>query len=226
MYNRDYFQSLQKRVHPKLPSNYKKRCGQCCQFKQADQFNKRSLSPDGLANSCRSCNRSNSMAHAEKMKQIKMGLPEDYMKQCSICKKHLHKSKFWSHPIAKDKLTSACIECLTPKIKEYANSPKGRIVHNKSTLAAEQKYPERRNARSAVRRAIQRGQLPHPTSLVCFFCKNPANEYHHWSYKKEHQLQVIPVDQLCHTKVENPQRYTEATDMIASVVLHFKNTTL
>lgn len=62
------------------------------------------------------------------------------------------------------------------------------------------KYPQRHAARMEVGNAIHRGDLPHPTTLLCLRCGGPAAEYHHASYEPADWLKVEPLCSTCHGK--------------------------
>lgn len=51
-----------------------------------------------------------------------------------------------------------------------------------------------------VKRAITRGDLLPVRERVCEHCGQQAETYHHWSYQREHWLDVIPLCRVCHGK--------------------------
>lgn len=65
--------------------------------------------------------------------------------------------------------------------------------------------PERQ-ARCAVRRAIQSGKMPSSRKLLCVVCEKPAREYHHHlGYAREHWLSVVAVCHQCHKDIHYSQ---------------------
>lgn len=56
----------------------------------------------------------------------------------------------------------------------------------------------RQRAWDAVSAAIKAGKIPHPQSLQCFDCDNPAYAYEHRDYRKP--LDVQPVCQGCNNR--------------------------
>jgi hypothetical protein len=55
-------------------------------------------------------------------------------------------------------------------------------------------------ARTAVNKAVARGDLPHPTALVCVQCEEAqAQHYHHYAgYGSEDWFKIIPLCTVCH----------------------------
>lgn len=67
-------------------------------------------------------------------------------------------------------------------------------------------------ARGAVHRAIERGLLADPATLLCS-CGEPATQYHHHSYDKEHWLDVEPKCNKCHGEIHrlSPDTFRKRT---------------
>ena len=65
---------------------------------------------------------------------------------------------------------------------------------------ARAKYPQREMAHTAVRRAVQRGDLPPAWVMVCDICQEAqALEYHHHKgYEESHWLDVVATCLECH----------------------------
>lgn len=55
-------------------------------------------------------------------------------------------------------------------------------------------------AKRAVGQAVKIGRLKPPNAFTCVNpeCSKQAQHYHHWSYEKEHWLNVIPLCKSCH----------------------------
>ena len=77
--------------------------------------------------------------------------------------------------------------------KEYRNAL--RRNHPKSN--------EKAAAHSAVHEAIKSGNLQPITVMECTECGDSAQHYHHWSYKREHFLDVQPVCRACHVYIHS-----------------------
>ena len=87
-------------------------------------------------------------------------------------------------------------ECRSARQK-YKHSPKGKANYERHIL----KYPDQEKARRFVSHAVQAGKLPRVKTLACCKCGNPAEQYHHHSYARDHWLDVIPVCDRCHKKI-------------------------
>lgn len=57
-----------------------------------------------------------------------------------------------------------------------------------------------RRAHYAVNRAIANGKLLPACECACAHCGVQAETLHHWSYEREHWLDVIPLCRACHGK--------------------------
>jgi hypothetical protein len=53
-------------------------------------------------------------------------------------------------------------------------------------------------ANTVVEKAIRAGELAHVSESTCCDCGITAEVYHHWSYKRIHWLDVIPLCRKCH----------------------------
>lgn len=62
---------------------------------------------------------------------------------------------------------------------------------------------EQHSAYYAVKNAIKRGDLLAASDCVCAHCGAQAEVLHHWSYKREHWLDVKPLCRICHGKVHH-----------------------
>lgn len=80
--------------------------------------------------------------------------------------------------------------------RNYYHKNKNKISKYRYRWNKENKI--KRQAHSAVWNAIKNGKLIPAKELECANCGNDAHEYHHWSYKKEHWLDVIPLCCSCH----------------------------
>jgi hypothetical protein len=66
------------------------------------------------------------------------------------------------------------------------------------------KNPLKKQAYVAVKRKIDGGDIPHPSSLTCHSCGSPASQYHHpRGYAKEHRFDVVPICTGCHWEVHH-----------------------
>jgi formylmethanofuran dehydrogenase subunit E len=83
-------------------------------------------------------------------------------------------------------------------LKKWRQSPTGKAMEKRRYQEKYDKNKEKFRAKSAVQRAIKKGLMPRVSELTCDNCGEPAVEYHHESYAKEHQLNVIPLCKQCH----------------------------
>ncbi len=81
------------------------------------------------------------------------------------------------------------------KASRFRKSTKGKAMSRKMYS------PLKRSAHYAVKKAVSFGKLPHVSTLFCKDCNNTAEVYHHWSYEKQYQLDVIPLCCACHRKI-------------------------
>lgn len=85
----------------------------------------------------------------------------------------------------------------------YIHTQKGQESLRRNRPLYEQRYPERRKARTAVMHAVERGDIPPAKELDCAHCGQPALEYHHFlGYERNHWLDVIPLCHPCHTEAD------------------------
>ena len=93
----------------------------------------------------------------------------------------------------------------------YLEKSKGYYRANKEKMnaqinASKKKNPEKQRARTKVGYRITIGKLPHPKTLLCADCNQPAHEYHHPNgYDEEHVYDVVALCRKCHGK-----RHSEA----------------
>jgi hypothetical protein len=79
--------------------------------------------------------------------------------------------------------------------RAYQKSDKGHETAERFRKS----HRDMENARQAVQRACQRGELPRIGERVCELCGSPASHYHHYlGYAKKHRLDVIPLCTRCH----------------------------
>ncbi len=88
-------------------------------------------------------------------------------------------------------------------VHNYRQTEKGKVAHCKESTRYHTRHPEQRKAGHTIMTAIRANRLTHPDTLSCYYCPAQAKEYHHnKGYAKKHWLDVVPVCQRCHTKVD------------------------
>lgn len=151
------------------------------------------------------------------------------LKLCTFCGKTKPVSEFYHDAHAGDGLMYNCKECVTERNVRYRKSERGVEVgracdRNKNGKERHRRYLQGRGkqmrqryyqekirgsvqnkATTAVRMAVNRGELPRADSQSCNCCGKQARVYHHWSYEQEHWLDVEPLCDKCHkSKHPNP----------------------
>jgi len=135
-------------------------------------------------------------------------------KRCYHCKQIKPLSEFSKTRTRKGGLQSYCKSCLKAYQKAYQQSEKGKAVFRKASTKHRRtfkgkatmkrsyaRHPNYRKAIYTVNHAIRAGRLSRPDSLLCHYCSNPAQQYHHWhGYEPEHWLDVVPACRECHKK--------------------------
>ena len=156
------------------------------------------------------------------------GLAEKGMKFCPKCKQDKDIDDFHRSKARADGRSQYCKNCFNmygaanrkkehvrARNAEYYRSERGKGVHKKYTTSKKgvdrrRRYDkergvdgEKRDAYSAVYRAVSSGVIPAVSTLTCAYCGKAAEHYHHWSYLPEHRLDVIPVCAECHKKIHS-----------------------
>ena len=140
------------------------------------------------------------------------------MKRCPACETVKPMTDFHRNRSKKDGLADQCKLCKNAYDKRYQvdNLDKFRVItrryrdKHKNTkeykLRALEKsrkeyerHPEALLARNAVWRRIRSGKLPHPSTVPCVVCGDPAIEYDHIAgYEGLNRFNVEPVCQTDH----------------------------
>lgn len=94
-------------------------------------------------------------------------------------------------------------KCLERSAGYYQENKKK--LHQDS-LQFRKDHPLMAGAHSAVNNAVRRGKLPKASTLSCANCGLTADHYHHWSYEREHWLDVVPLCMKCHHKLHRKYR--------------------
>jgi ribosomal protein L44E len=109
------------------------------------------------------------------------------MKFCNKCKTGKEAKDFVRSKANGDGLYSYCKVCHTNKVKKYQSGKVGRMNHNARSSEWEKRNRIKKNAHSAVKRALKSKVL---VRLPCIVCKSTEDvEAHHYDYLK--RLEVI-----------------------------------
>lgn len=166
-----------------------KRCNKCGQIKPAttEFFYAIKSRNNQLRNPCKDCARMvwQEFNRSDEGKAVKKQWEEDHPEK----RKQYKQTQKERHP---------------EKSQEYNErySANHRNEQSERSRKYSEESPDKRKAHMAVKSAVRRGDLPAIKTLQCAECGKPAQDYHHWSYKLEHWLDVIPVCKSCHRKVQ------------------------
>ena len=138
------------------------------------------------------------------------------LKQCTSCEKWLPKTNqyFGRHCTGKDGLRPTCKDCTNSRNKAYKKTEAGKIAERrysngdagkKTRKGISDRYAsknrDKRLAKATVQQAIRHGKLLPVSGCKCAKCGKQAEHYHHWSYERQHWLDVVPVCAKCHTAI-------------------------
>lgn len=120
-------------------------------------------------------------------------------KQCSKCKQIQPLSEFNKDKYKKDGLYSSCRKCQNiyhrKAFLKWQKTEKGK----KAMAEYRERNPVKTKARRRVNDAIKCNRMLPATHFNCFFCDEPAKQYHHHKgYKPQYHFDVIPVCFMCH----------------------------
>lgn len=175
-------------------------CKKCEQWKELSEFHKHKLHKDGLASNCKVCVNSKISEYqkTENGVQVRRKANSKYKKS--------EKGKISNHRyITTDKVRERyrnsgikyrASEQGKIKIKEYKHSDNGK----QKSKEYRNNNPLQTKARATVSQAVYTNKLPRASTYICK-CGKQAQEYHHWSYEKEHWLDVIPLCVQCHADI-------------------------
>ena len=127
------------------------------------------------------------------------------MKFCKWCQTEKPIEEFYKHSRMADGHLNKCKTCCYEWTMQYRQTPAGKATRAKEKQYPESKkkykksekgreaekkhklQPDRQAAKGAVAYAIRTGKL---IRLPCEVCGDPKSHGHHWSYAKEHRLDV------------------------------------
>lgn len=159
-----------------------KRCPECRECKSREEFSKNRRKKDGLSSYCKVCRNERRRAWAE-----------------SNPEKATASSRRWKRANLNH-------------VREYNQNwaEENRDTVNSRIQEWKLRNPHKVAAQRAVRREINRGSIPHPSTLPCHICGSVASDYHHSSYKVHDHLNVIPMCRACHAQWH--RRHTPTRD--------------
>lgn len=177
-------------ANPPVIANATKWCGSCETEKPASAFRRQSDTIDGLSTTCSECRRA---YHSEYAKTPK---GRSVIREC--VKRYRSTPSGRARARATDRRHKNS-ENGKKYAHQYNSRPGVREMRLEVRKRSRTKFPEREQAHRRVRTAVANGRLPHPKTLLCSHCGNPATEYHHHrGYSEEFALDVVPVCKPCH----------------------------
>lgn len=186
-----------------------KRCSQCKESKSVADFYRDRSTYDGLSARCKPC----AVAHSTKTAKQRRARGVRYSRStepriCTVCGVLCAADLFGTDKGRRSGLNPVCKPCRRP------SKQPNRVAYTRKHRA---KHPERKQARDAINKAVQRKLIPHPTTQACFVCRRTAAQYHHHQgYGWEYRYHVIPVCIDCHTHIDHGV-YTVSTSEVPPV---------
>lgn len=131
-------------------------------------------------------------------------------KKCVKCKNFKQLLEFSKSKKMKDGLQSYCRMCQKIFRVKYRKTEKGKATQKRYAQSEKGKAARKdffvfnsnhKKATHAVSNAIRAGRLPRPDTLLCHYCPEQAQQYHHHNgYAPKYWLDVVPVCAKCHHK--------------------------
>ena len=163
-------------------------CSHCRQEKTYSEFSKYYRANDGRQKYCKDC------AKIAFKKWYQANINKQRKNALDYYNTHREKSiggmrqRYWRNP---EKARARSREA-TKKVQDKSNA-----WHKKRR----REHPEIFKAHRAVKKAVQKGELPPQNERACNNCGQMANQYHHYlGYKEENWLNVAPLCYKCHGK--------------------------
>lgn len=192
-----------------------KRCSKCSDKKLYSEFHKNRANKDGFMGRCKLCRKAESKKYRENNREKLAVKDRQYYqenREVMLRKNHQYRQDNREKMIAygREYYTENRDELLSKHRQYYAKNKNKLIAQkrqyylkNREKIIEERGEYQRNNpmmsrARNAVYRAVKRGILSPVAELVCAWCGEQAEEYHHHSYEKEYQLDVISLCRSCH----------------------------
>ena len=161
-----------------------KPCKQCGETKSFDQFFKHRETKDGLRSKCKACFTAQTTAWRRANPEKSSAYSTAYQKRNPENKRKHSAATYMRH---REKRLAYC--------KEWREKNRERMREYDAARRAE--HPEREQARSAVRWAVERGAIVKPCACERCGAASPLDG-HHWSYEREHWLDVEWICRSCH----------------------------
>lgn len=184
-----------------------KQCSKCKEWKDESEFHKDKRTRDGVYPQCKICKNKRTREYfrseagkeynkswQKRFRQTEQG-KEYYKKYANSEKGKETRKRFEQSKKGK------------AKASRNRRSEKYKARHRVANRQYQINNPEKINAQSAVKLAVEKGKLPHVSTLSCVKCGNQAVHYHHHNgYTQQSKLDVIPVCAKCHSIIHASER--------------------
>jgi hypothetical protein len=176
-----------------------KRCTKCGEFKPLSEFTqyKTGRQAGSYSSWCKRC----AAVHAA---AYRAAHPERPKQKQSPTKNAKYRERIANDPEFREKRNNKSrawrernrAHIATYNAERYANDPE---YLRAASRASKEKYPERDQARYAVKTAVRQGILPPACAMVCERCQEAqAGDWHHPDYSKPLDVQALCTE--CHGK--------------------------
>lgn len=123
------------------------------------------------------------------------------MRKCSQCGKKKPLSSFNHNRSQPGGYCYLCRPCDRRRQQEWRNANREKLAASQKRYAEKNRF--KRLAVKALERAVRRGDV---TKSPCEDCDDPKSEGHHWSYRREHWLDVKWLCRPCHKALHRRER--------------------
>lgn len=158
-----------------------KTCFKCLENKPLSEYYKHKQMGDGYLNKCKECAKKDVLKRERILRETN---PDWIKKERLRCRKKDHKNRHLKHFKNKKELN-----------EDFYTVPftveQRKEIERLHTLENSRKFPEKRAVYRKIRYCIEKGELGNV---------DPGYNRHHWSYKKEHALDVIVLSTKDHGK--------------------------
>lgn len=173
-----------------------KKCSGCDNVLPHSEFYKDSTKADGLHSICKTCRKVSDKSRYEQKRNQILEQKRQYYQQNKD--ERLQKNAEWRKQ-NRDHL------------RLYGKKKAARSVDYQADYRLRNREVHRvmYQAKKAVSRAVERGELAPVKTLACAECGEQASNYHHPSYARSQWLTVVPLCRSCHSLVHVAMRQKE-----------------
>jgi len=170
-----------------------KKCVKCEEVKTKLEFYVDRRSPDGRQCKCKRCEKEYNIANFERKSAYAKGYRDSHKEDHAVYKKE------YNMTYRKDEEGLALTRA---NRQRWNNSSDGKLSISRSSRKSKAEHPDKTKARDAFNGAVRYGRIIRPDE--CSECYDKCRpEGHHWSYAKEHWLDVVWLCRGCHVAEHN-----------------------